>query len=74
MSERCIKPNTPRMNTRKNSRDSSICWRCQKELNIRVKRPVLIKFLFFWLPLKAYYCPNCITKRYVIRLKNDERD
>ena len=57
---------------KKNTRNDSKCWRCQKTLDIRVKRPLMIKLLFFWLPLKAYYCPNCITKRYFIRLRRDE--
>lgn len=47
-----------------------ICKKCKQGLHLRIPRGVLIKTFLFWLPMKKYFCTNCLRKRYVI-VKNN---
>lgn len=44
-----------------------ICPKCKKgSLTERVRRPILVKILLGWLPLKRYRCYQCYKKTYVL--------
>jgi hypothetical protein len=44
-----------------------ICPKCKKGgLTERVRRPILVKVLLCWLPLKRYRCYHCYKKTYVL--------
>jgi hypothetical protein len=48
-----------------NSSDGKLkCKGCKKELNHRIPRAALIKYLLPWLPLKHYKCTNCLRTTY----------
>ncbi|MGZ3751802.1 MAG: hypothetical protein ACXVB0_07830 [Mucilaginibacter sp.] len=58
------------MNTNnKNTRHTAKCHACHEILDTRVKRNFLLRTLFFWLPIKVYFCPKCVAKRYIIQFK-----
>lgn len=41
------------------------CPKCETGLlKARVKRPFMVKYLLFWLPLKRYQCNTCHKKTY----------
>lgn len=40
------------------------CPKCKDVLNTRVKRNLLLKLFFFWLPIRVYFCQKCVAKRY----------
>lgn len=42
------------------------CKKCKHILDLRVPRGPLVKVFLFWLPLKKYFCTNCLKSRYVI--------
>ncbi len=45
---------------------SNVCPKCGKAaLNTRVHRPVMVKLLFFWLPLKRFECSYCFKRSYI---------
>jgi len=43
------------------------CPKCKAEFGYRVRRALVFKTIFNWLPLKRYYCYRCKNKRYVWR-------
>lgn len=45
--------------------NSPVCKKCKEKLDQRVPRGILVKKLFFWLPLKRYMCFKCNKKVYV---------
>ena len=45
------------------------CWHCKATMDTRVRRNMFVKLFLFWIPLKAYFCHNCLTKRYVVSSK-----
>ena len=57
---------------KKNYDNTTICWRCHQALDTRIARSFILKTLFFWLPIKAYFCQKCLTKRYVMSFKDSE--
>lgn len=40
------------------------CKKCKEILNIRRKRGLIVKTVFFWLPLKKFFCTRCLKTRY----------
>lgn len=42
------------------------CKRCKRVLYLRVHRSAVVKTLLFWIPLKKYFCTNCLTAQYVV--------
>lgn len=40
------------------------CWKCNTPYHYQIPRPWLIKNLLFFLPIKKYFCPHCVTARY----------
>jgi uncharacterized protein YlaI len=46
---------------------TSKCHVCDQILDTPAKRNILVKTLLFWLPIKAYFCTKCATKRYVFQ-------
>ncbi len=44
------------------------CPHCQKgQLDTRVKRSFLVKYVFFWMDVKRYECNTCGKKSYIKR-------
>lgn len=41
------------------------CRKCKKPFGYRVQRHYLVKKIFFFLPLRRYFCDVCFRKRYV---------
>jgi transposase-like protein len=43
------------------------CPKCKTgHLEERVRRPVIVKTLLFWLPIKRYRCFDCDRKSYIL--------
>jgi hypothetical protein len=42
------------------------CKKCKHILHLRVPRGPLVKVFLFWLPLKKYFCTNCLRNRYIV--------
>jgi hypothetical protein len=55
----------------KNNHHMAKCRVCKQILDTRLKRNFLLKTLFFWLPVRVYFCTKCATKRYVIHHKEN---
>lgn len=51
------------MSTIKNKRK---CQKCANGVLDRTHRPLLMKLLLFWLPLKKYRCNYCGKKTYIL--------
>jgi uncharacterized protein YlaI len=51
---------------RTHSHTTAKCWKCHQTLHSRVRRHALIKAFLFWLPIRAYFCPKCAKRRYVL--------
>lgn len=49
----------------KTEKKAYACPKCKSELDYRVHRSVLVKVLFFWLPLRRYLCYHCNRKYHV---------
>jgi len=48
------------------SANTPVCKKCNKgKLDERVPRDVVVKKLFFWLPLKRFRCSYCNKKTYL---------
>jgi len=50
-----------------NTPDKQLCPICGCMTDNRVKRSSIVKSLFFWLPLKRYFCEKCVKKFYVLK-------
>ncbi len=56
---------TSQNNTSDTVKRAPQCWRCKSTLDHRVARGMLVRIFFFWLPMRRYFCYNCVRKRYV---------
>jgi hypothetical protein len=65
----CISLKEPLLmdNNNKHHHDTAKCWSCNEIMNTRAKRNILFRTILFWLPVKAYFCAKCATKRHVIQ-------
>ncbi|MVN22307.1 hypothetical protein [Mucilaginibacter arboris] len=50
-----------------NNKQVYYCPHCHTELHHRISRGWIVKYLFFWLPLKRYRCDKCFNFVYVKR-------
>jgi transposase-like protein len=50
-----------------------LCKSCRTEFEFRVKRPAIVKLLFFWLPLQRYHCSNCAKNYYILVSKKNSK-
>lgn len=41
------------------------CKRCSTTFHYQVPRPFLLKQLCPFIPLRVYWCPKCVTNRYI---------
>ncbi len=41
------------------------CRKCQSAFHYSIPRSTLFKTFFGFLPIKIYWCPKCVAKRYV---------
>jgi hypothetical protein len=49
------------------ARNRKKCKKCfHGVLDTRSKRPILVKMILFWLPIKRYRCSHCDKKTYVL--------
>ncbi|MBV8389292.1 MAG: hypothetical protein JO080_05785 [Mucilaginibacter sp.] len=55
---------------KKNYNNTSVCRRCHQPLDTRISRGFILKTLFFWLPVKVYFCQKCLAKRYILNPKS----
>jgi len=42
-----------------------LCPKCKIELGRRVRRGIVLKKFFSWLPVKRYFCYKCQKKHYI---------
>jgi len=49
-------------NTAKKKRKLHLCPKCKNNGGQRKQRPLLVKWLLFWLPIKIYHCKICGKK------------
>ncbi len=48
------------------TKESNVCPKCGKAtLDTRVPRPVMVKLLLFWLPIRRYECSFCFKRSYL---------
>lgn len=40
------------------------CWKCNTQYHYQIPRPWVVKNLLFFLPVRKYFCPHCVTSRY----------
>ena len=45
------------------------CKNCGSEFEHRIKRPVLVKAVTFWMPLRRYHCSGCLKNYYILTPK-----
>jgi len=48
------------------------CKKCNVEFAVRVKRGIIVRTFFNWLPLKRYLCLSCLKRSYVL-VTHDEQ-
>jgi hypothetical protein len=44
-----------------------LCPVCGNEFKYRVKRSGVIKVLFFWYPVKRYFCAECLERYHIYK-------
>ncbi len=42
------------------------CRKCGTQFHYQVPRGFVLKYVLGFLPLRIYFCPKCVTNRYVM--------
>jgi hypothetical protein len=45
---------------------TAVCSKCKSEIDSRLHRSWLIKTIFFWLPVRKFWCYKCKKSQYAI--------
>ena len=48
------------------------CYKCAGPYHYRIKRSWFLKYIFFFLPIKIYFCGRCVKNRYILLTNKEE--